>query len=186
MESKSQLAHDPRSTHTLLPTDKMDVYCLSSQPEVCIPISKSSENLYLPAAYGGNLGLRKASLHSIWSPRTWYFLAVCNIFLLLTDGVCTQYPKTSWLRRSVQFWRLGVQEKASLSKTVPSTRQRRLSPEVDNDSISWCRPCNVDPTTVWVLVAACTCTGRWWWSTKFQSLSKAKSANYCKVLLFLH
>lgn len=67
MESKSHLAHDPRSTRPLLPlpTDKMDVYCLPSQPEVCIPISKSSENLYLPAAYGGNLGLRKASLHSI-------------------------------------------------------------------------------------------------------------------------
>nr|DBA30016.1 TPA: hypothetical protein GDO54_006054 [Pyxicephalus adspersus] len=67
MESKSHSTHDRRSTRPLLPlpADKMDVYCLPSQPEVCVSITKSSDNLYLPASYGGNLGLRKASLQSV-------------------------------------------------------------------------------------------------------------------------
>ncbi|XP_018428912.1 PREDICTED: uncharacterized protein LOC108801523 [Nanorana parkeri] len=67
MESKSHLAHDTRSTRPLLPPpgDKTDVYCLPSQPEVCVSMTKSSENLYLPASYGGNLGLRRVSLQTV-------------------------------------------------------------------------------------------------------------------------
>lgn len=70
-ESKHYPSHDlPPMRKCLLPlsTEKMNIYCLPDQPEVCVPIGTSHEfptNLsYLPT-YGRDCGLRKASLQSV-------------------------------------------------------------------------------------------------------------------------
>ncbi|KAM3924242.1 uncharacterized protein RB166_007587 [Leptodactylus fuscus] len=71
-DSKAYPTYDaPAMRKRLLPlsADKINIYCLPDQPEVCVPMSASQEiptNLsYLPTSYGRDCGQRKASLQSV-------------------------------------------------------------------------------------------------------------------------
>ncbi|XP_056426428.1 uncharacterized protein LOC130367748 isoform X2 [Hyla sarda] len=71
-ESKRFPSHDlPPMRKCLLPssTEKMNIYCLPDQPEVCVSMGTSQEiptNLsYLPSSYGRDCGQRKSSLLNV-------------------------------------------------------------------------------------------------------------------------